>query len=563
MAVGAGMQGVALMTALVNFILAFLCIKAPAIVEKIGPTKRGVILLSCLSTYAWSPIILLFLFLMPELAPFWLGVLWLVNLAPAVLIEILRDSWLANLIPSDYVGRYLGKRLAITSISHLSTFLVMGYILDNSGWRLEASFATIFTISLVASFVSFVIYSRMHDLPAAKEKNGKNLGFSTFVSELKDKKLNRFMLFVSLFRFTVNFGGPLYAVYMLNELNFSYSTFAIVLSAEYLARITSGHFWGQLADRVGNIKVISLVSRLIPIIPVLWLFSPNAVYLMFVQMLSGACWAAFDLCNQGYIYKVAPASKKLLYVVYSRSIGLMMVALGGLFGVYLLKNIPPLAGSQIFSIFLLSGIFRLVVVALMAHQLIDYALPLNEPRTNPNVDIAAALRKMARKVGLYYHPEKWGEFAPVPVYSETNAAFLSPETATSNLGLYYRPQEWQEFFSVAPSPETSVAAASARVATKRALYHLNPPEWQELVGITPPPETSVAAASARVATAKPVLRNLRPMAQLKGINGVAPSPVADAAKASARVTKSKQGLHHNRRHHDLAKPKLQPVFVLA
>jgi MFS family permease len=263
---------------------------------------------------------------------------------------------------------------------------------------------------------------------------------------------------------------------MLNNLNFSYSTYAIVLAAEYLARITSVHFWGRFADRVGNIRVLSIVTRLIPFVPILWLFSPNVVYLVFVQILSGVCWAAFDLSNQGYIYQVAPQSK-LLYVVYNRSVGLMCMALGGLLGVYLLRGIPPLGGSQIFSIFLLSGIFRLVVVVLLAHRLIDFALPVSQSKINRKVDIDSAFNRMALKQGLYYHPEEWKEFASVTLSPETKDSNKKAKVTPSKQGLYYHPEEWGKFVRMVSSPETKAATVNAKVAPyKQGLYY-RPEVW--------------------------------------------------------------------------------------
>ncbi len=516
-AVGADTHGVALLTALVNLVLSLLCIKAPSILEKIGPTKKGIIILSCLSTYTWVPLILMFLLPLPtKLAPLWLAVMWLVSLAPAVLLNILRDSWLANLIPSHHMGRYLGKRLAITSISHLSTFLVMGYVLDNAHGQLSVSFATLFTVSLIAAFLSFIIYTKMHDLPIIGEKSKTNLGFSTFVSELKDKKLSKFMLFVSLFNLTVNLCGPLYAVYMLNNLNFSYSTFAIVLAAEYLARITSVHFWGRFADRVGNIRVLGIVTRLIPFVPILWLFSPNVVYLVFVQMLSGVCWAAFDLSNQGYIYQVAPQSKKLLYVVYNRSIGLMCMALGGLLGVYLLKGIPPLGGSQIFSIFLLSGIFRLVVVVLIAHRLIDFALPVSQSRINQKVNIDSAFSKMALKRGLFYRPAEWKEFIRVAPLPKNKAANINGKITISKQGLYYQPEEWGKFAKAFSSPQPKTATVKAKVALSKLRLFYRPEEWSKFATMVSPFETKTAIVNAEVTTSKHGLYTRRPQGEWAG-----------------------------------------------
>ncbi|MDD5703841.1 MAG: MFS transporter, partial [Dehalococcoidales bacterium] len=228
-----------------------------------------------------------------------------------------------------------------------------------------------------------------------------------FIAEIRRAKLGNYFLFTSLFHVTVNLCGPLYAVYMLRELHLSYLSYTIVISMEFLARIVSAPFWGRYADKVGNIRVISIVSRVIPLIPICWLFYHHAAYLAIVQTVSGVCWGAFDLCTQGYIYRVAPAPKRLHYIVYNKSLLLLCTAAGGLIGAVFYEGGFPIFGSSILGIFLLSGIFRLLVVFVMSPKIVDLAVEFGAAPISPAFDEEAVRNMLSAKTGLYYrHPQR-------------------------------------------------------------------------------------------------------------------------------------------------------------
>ena len=487
-AAGASAQGVALLTALINLFLSLVCLKAPSLLDRLGVSKKGIIILSRISMFTWLPLILVFVLpLNFEPSPLLIALMWMLSLAPAVLLSILRDSWLANSIPSDEMGSYLGERLALTGIFYLGTFLSMGYVLDNATWQLSNSFAVIFGISLIGSTVAMYVYSHMHETQPARKTIVPPLKLKDYINDLRDKKLSRFIVFVSSFNFASSICGPLYAVYMIKVLGFSYSAFAIVLAAEYIARVTSVHFWGRLADRVGNVRIIGIVTRVIPIVPVLWILSPNLVYLVLVQALSGICWAAFDLSNQGYIFKVTPQPKKLHFVVYNRSIALMSMALGGLLGVSLLGRIPPILGNDIFGIFAMSGILRAAVALVMEKKLVDYGLPLSRNRKAPGSGPASLPGKFSRQHGLIYHPEEWGSFAMAvsPVRRLSAATLAKP--IISSRGLIYHPEDWHNYSNRKHGqnlPPKNGKSSALMANEKGMIYH--PEKWKTFSGEVPP-----------------------------------------------------------------------------
>lgn len=72
---------------------------------------------------------------------------------------------------------------------------------------------------------------------------------------------------------------------MLRDLQFTYLQFTLNTAASILVQFVLLRYWGRIADRKGNRYVMALGATVIPVLPVLWLFSDNLVYLMGVQML--------------------------------------------------------------------------------------------------------------------------------------------------------------------------------------------------------------------------------------------------------------------------------------
>jgi hypothetical protein len=445
------------------------CFKAPTLIEKAGLAKRGAMILAFLNLLAWVPLALAFLLSRLGIAPGWFALLWFINLVPGLLLSFQRDNWLSNLIPHSTLGRYLGQRLAIKSAVYLGAFFLLGYLLDSFGKDNLAGFAVIFTIAIAVGLIDFVIFTFMSEkkTEAVNLPKPETVPFSLpqYFGELKEKKLDTFILFTTFFYLTVGLSGPLYAVYMLNELHFSYMSYTLIISAEFLARVISAPFWGRSADKVGNIKILGIVSRIIPLIPVCWLFCHNLGYFVFIQILSGTCWGAFDLCTQSYLYKVAPQPKKLRYIVYTRFLILLCTAVGGLLGAFCVNDIFPTFGSKILSIFLLSGIARIIVVMYLMPKLVDLAVSYGKPPSPPEVDLETLNRVLTSKRGQFYRNQP----AVQPAYAQSQK--LEAE-AFSELNRHAGSRKWTSKEKPGPAIEESVPVMKpVNSALRLSHYH--------------------------------------------------------------------------------------------
>ncbi len=460
-AIGADSQNVSILALLVNLLLSVACLKAPRFIEKIGLTKNGAVLLSLFNCFSWVLLFIFFLFFSHTVSPYVFGLLWLINLAPGVLLSVQRDNWMSSLIPGNFMGRYLGKRMAIKSTLYLASFCFLGILLDRSIQDSTVGFSLVFSTAILATFFNFILFATMKDTRHAKgvrpEDMSPGFGVKNFFSEVRQRKLSRFVAFTSLFSMTVSLCGPLYAVFILSELRFSYLLFTVILATEYLAKIISTPFWGRIADRYGNIHVLNIVSKVIPFVPICWLFWQAPGYLIFIQAISGLCWGGYDLCTQNYLFKMAPPEKKLRYIMYSKSLTLFSMAIGGVISVFLLKGVFSIGGSQVLSIFLISGLLRGAIAWYLVPRLVDFAV-----RPEPDTERQIARDELRVKIpayrsAAYYRPGLWHNPGGVQERSFEPEPVKAAPIPVSATGIFRRREAWTDYLSemaLVPAPRT-------------------------------------------------------------------------------------------------------------
>lgn len=521
-ACGAGEQTVAMLSAFNNLAAAFLYTKVPSIMQRMGSRKRAILVLAFLDAIGWLPLITI-LFLVRPVNPLWLIPCWIVNLIPGMLFIPARSSWLADLVPTSKRGRYFGLRSAISGAAYIGTFYVMGYVLQiYKGQELLQGFVVIFALAFAASFGCFLVYTRIHNMVSAPEKD-TDFGFFDFLRETGRRNLGRFILYISVFQFAVYLSSPFIVTYMLKDLGFSYMYFAVIFGTEFLAKVVIVTFWGRYADKVGNLKVMRIVSLAIPFVPLLWLGSHNVAYLVLVQVFSGACWAGFELCSMNFIYEAAPPGKRLKYIAYHRALSTLAMALGALAGASILGFVRPIFGYQILSLFVLSGILRFIVTFVMFPGLKEVRGTMRNYLEAP-LAAAASLTSMHRP-GLWHRTKEWARYRrpaaeaiPVPVLSgpaSTGRGLLHRRSefglfgkaqvaepvpirgeghpTNPPRGLFYRRNDWSLFGRRPVAELVPVRGENEGARSGRGLFH-RPQTWERN---RKPVEDKTAAGNSR------------------------------------------------------------------
>jgi MFS family permease len=468
-AAGADGSTVALLSTVTNLVLAMLLIKVPSLVEGKTPMKKTVVMMAVVNTVTWIPIVFVFMFF-KTINPMLLIGLWILGLVPATLLGPLRDNWLANIVPTDKMGRYLSWRSVIAGIFYLAAFNIMGFTLYKSTGNIGRGFAIVLAVAFLASLVSTYLYSIIHSpAPMVKSQTVPSLSFMSFLKGARKEHLGTFILFAALFGFVVNLSGPLLAVYMISDLKFSFMTYTLIVSCEFVARVISITFWGKMVDKSGSLRVLGIASHLIPLSPFLWLFSGNIAYLCMVQLFTGTVWAAYDLSVQTFIYKSTQPEQRLHYIVYHRSLTTFAAAMGTLTSAFLLNSMFRVFGSQILGMCLLSAVLRFAVVRLMLPKLKPGGIP--DAIVHEELARELAMVNYPTRQGLYYHPEVWSRFTkPVAAFGTMLGKAvnkISPRPA----GLYYNPQQWSNYMGQNSDLQPGMVQASTSEPEKSGLYH--------------------------------------------------------------------------------------------
>ena len=325
---------------------------------------------------AWIPFILIPFIFKGDLLRTWSVVVFYAILATiAGFAGPVWNSWMGDLVKEEKRGAYFSKRTKIASLVILITslfaawFLNKAKITDKSFLGVEyvlAAFSILFFIAFIARLVSRYYLTRQYE-PRFRYDPKSYFSIKDFMKRLRDSNLGIYVLYGSILRISVNIAGPFFSIYMLRELGFSYPEYIAMTIASSLATIAVLPLWGRLTDRYGSVKVMIISGIMLSFIPILWVFSTNWYYLLFVNLFGGASWAGFNLGGSNFIYDVVPRKKRSFAFTYNNIIvgfGVFVGATtGGLIATYIhIENV-------FIFLFFLSGFFRLATTLFFVFKL--------------------------------------------------------------------------------------------------------------------------------------------------------------------------------------------------
>jgi MFS family permease len=335
----------------------------------------------------------------------WLIALAIVYHAALNLLQPQWRAWMGSLVPQRRRGAFFAARTRLTMVSTLIVFVGGGALLSFGNRVLDIAwlgFCVLFAIAAVGRMVSASLLWRMHDpdpRPAKEERDSFRRSLTNLRDALRDKTFRDYTLFVAGMQGMVAISAPFFAVYMLRDLQFSYLHFTINHAASIATQFATLHFWGRFSDRFGNRIVMLATASLLPVLPLLWLVSPDAGWLILVQVISGIAWSGFTLSTANYLYDIRPHKTRFAtYAAVQSAFGAALVFAGALAGGYLASAAPTIIGwlpfadaigSPLFLVFLISGLLRAGVIAWFWPRAV-------EPRIRRRPQVLQVIYRVAR-----------------------------------------------------------------------------------------------------------------------------------------------------------------------
>lgn len=329
--------------------------------------RRIITIFVSLQALTWLPIILLSLFFWKNLFVSYLPLILILFYSMyAIFGALAGPAWfslMGDLVPENIRGKYFSNRNKLCGAVALASMLAGAFILDFFKTRglVLLGFSILFLVALIFRMISANLFKK-HYYPKFKLEKGYYFSFFRFIRKARKNNFGKFAIYVALMQFATAVAGPFFAVYMLNDLHFSYALFILTNVSASIATLLFLPILGRLSDRYGNRELLKFGSILVPLVPILWMFSNSPVYLILIpQVISGLGWAAFNFSASNFIYDSVSVQRRGICVAYFNVFVGIGVFAGASIGGLLAQYLPITFMNKLLFLFLISGILRFIV----------------------------------------------------------------------------------------------------------------------------------------------------------------------------------------------------------
>ncbi|MBW3014701.1 MFS transporter, partial [Candidatus Woesearchaeota archaeon] len=208
---------------------------------------------------------------------------------------ITNPAWVSlagEFVPIKHRGKYFAKRNMLMGVFGMTVSVIGAAYLDLFPKTSYTGFSTMFLVGMLFGLWSSYLYAKMKEKPYQDQKHHKIIEFFEIKGEFK--KLVGIIMF---FNFAFMISSPFFIVYMLKNLEMSYTLVMVSFAVGGIAKIFSQPHWGRVSDKIGD-KPVAIVSIFgTALVPFLFLFATKeAIWMVYVaQIVSGIVWAGVDL----------------------------------------------------------------------------------------------------------------------------------------------------------------------------------------------------------------------------------------------------------------------------
>jgi MFS family permease len=334
-ALGASNYQIGLMNSLPQFIGMFAMITGSILLGRLHEKKKFTAI-SVLYTRLFL-LLMTFVIYIPDDYRSWVFVL-LVGLMnfPGSFALVSWQSFIGDLIPESRRSNFFSNRNRIlTIVGMISTFfigLALQYFHPSNPLPYQVLFFLAFLFGLVE-----VYYLFKHKEPKLEKKaqiRNKGLGLHVY----KHKPFLYFLACGLFFNFAWQMAWSLFSIYQIKYAMATGLWISLFAVANQIAQIVSFKWWGRMADKHSNAKMMILVSIGMASAPILNVLSTNLVYLILVNGFSGFFVSGTVLILFNQLLEVTKEENRSLCISHYNVLLAFVAFIAPQFGVYLLET---------------------------------------------------------------------------------------------------------------------------------------------------------------------------------------------------------------------------------
>ncbi len=261
----------------------------------------------------------------------------------------------AEIIPIAWRGRYFGSRNMVMSIANMLVTLIAGQVITLAVSPITG-YQTVYALAFAFGIGATFCFAHLQEPP--RQPDASATAAYTPASLLKALRENadfrNFCISQMVWNFGLNIAGPFFAVYQVENLHATPAEVGILSIISSLAGIPAVRFFGGLNDRWGAYKVTLLTGLLIPLVPVLWIFTRVPWHVAPINITSGILWAGYGLASFNFLLSISKAETLPRFTALFQISVAVATAAGAALGGIIVQHLGFPA------IFLTSGLLRLV-----------------------------------------------------------------------------------------------------------------------------------------------------------------------------------------------------------
>jgi MFS family permease len=252
-------------------------------------------------------------------------------------------SLAGEFVSEKHRGKYFGKRNMFMGIASLTVSIIGAMYLDLFPKTSYTGFSTMFMIGLLFGLWSSYYYTRMKERPYRDKKVHKVTEFFKIRGDFR-----KLVFIILFFNFSFMIASPFFIVYMLKNLEISYTLMMVSFAVAGAVKIFAHPHFGKVSDKIGDkpVAIFSIFGT--ALVPFIFFFATKqSVWLIFLaQVVSGIAWAGVELSVFNLVLDFSHEHRtiKVAKYVMLTSIPLIIApVIGGLIAdklVFILSGIP-------------------------------------------------------------------------------------------------------------------------------------------------------------------------------------------------------------------------------
>ena len=321
---------------------------ASYILERTRKRKLLFLVFGIIQRMSWLPFGLVPFFVpmdKPALRIWTASIFLIISAVSVPFVNVTFFSLAADLVPMDIRGSYFAVRSRIATMFGIAGGILTSWFLDTfTGFN---SYGFVFALAAVAGTLDIICFFWVKFPAMAQSEHAKQGEKFTHMMKnvVKNKGYMKFIIFMTLWQFSVNLSGPFYLLYLRNVVALSNTLITVLV--QIMPNICSIFIitrWGRAIDSYGNKTVMQITNGILCIAPFLWIFiskNASAVFMIIlIGLMQGCLFSGFDIGATNIMLGHAPKVNRSMYIaLYFTATSMIGIGAANAIGGWLLDNV--------------------------------------------------------------------------------------------------------------------------------------------------------------------------------------------------------------------------------